>query len=111
MKTNGNMKSQLPKQKPEALCALAPENRPRWRATLSRLWPWTHLHVGDLPWWAQDAIYCDHRVSLSFADRLRVLVSGRLRVRSQTLTENKPGRVETISLAHPLAPAWVEGEK
>ncbi len=95
----------------DALLCSFRDPRAWWQRAISRLWPWTHLHVGDLPPWAQDAIYCDHRVSLSFADRLRVLFSGRLRLRSQTLTEHKPGRVETVSLAHPLAPVWVEGDK
>lgn len=84
------------------------DERPLWKRWLLKIWPWTHQEVGDLPTWAQDAIYCENRVELSFADRLRVLVSGRVRVRSQTLTENKPGRVETVSLAHPLPPSWLE---
>lgn len=84
------------------------DSRPLWRRLLTKIWPWKHQEVGDLPTWAQDAIYCENRVELSFSDRLRVLVSGRVRVRSCTLTENKPGRVETTSIAHPLPPSWIE---
>ena len=84
------------------------DERPLWKRSLLKIWPWKHQEVGDLPPWAQDAIYCENRVELSFADRLRVLVSGRVRVRSCTLTEHKPGRVETVSLAHPLPPYWLE---
>jgi len=75
---------------------------------LLKLWPWHHQYVGKLPDWAKDAIYVENQVSLSFADRLRVLASGRFRVRSQTLTEEKPGRVESSSIAHPLPPSWLE---
>lgn len=88
--------------------ALSLDPRPWWKRTAAKMWPWRHLDVPDLPEWAKDAVFVETRVELSFADRLRVLVSGRIRVRSQTLTENAPARCETTSIAHPLPPSWVD---
>lgn len=88
--------------------AMLKDTRPWWKRVLCRLWPWKHLEVGDLPAWAKDAIYVENRVELSFLDRLRVLVSGRLRVRSRTLTEVPPCRCESTGMAHPLPPTWLE---
>ena len=51
----------------------------------------------DLPQWAADALVVENHVRLGLADRLRVLLAGRLEVRSQTFTEYAPGRVESWS--------------
>lgn len=70
----------------------------------AKLWPWRHLDR-ELPDWAKDEIVCETEIELPLVDRLRVVVSGRMRVRSYTATERLPGRVETQSIAHPIAPA------
>lgn len=108
MKTENELKEKVSSPASPSGACYASDARPRWRRILTKLWPGVHQPVGDLPAWAQDAIYVENRVALSFVDRLRVLLSGRVRVRSQTLTENKPGRVESTSVAHPLPPAWIE---
>ena len=51
----------------------------------------------DLPDWATDGVYVDVNVHLSFRDRLRVLIRGKLTTKSVTFTEHKPGRVESLS--------------
>jgi hypothetical protein len=95
------------KTEPQATCS-APVALPWWKIPLLKIWPWQHQDLADLPPWAKDALYVENRVELSFADRLRVLLSGRLRVRSRTLTENVPGRVVSDSIAHPLPPKWLQ---
>lgn len=78
-----------------------------WRNQFARMWPSQYHNVPDLPTWAKDAIYCETVVDLSFADRIRVLLSGRLCVRSRTLTETRPGRVQSSSLGYPLPPKFL----
>lgn len=89
---------------PLNLCAVAVDPRPMWKRVLSRLWPTHHQPLPELPAWAKDAIVMETVISLSFADRLRVLVSGRVRHRAYTFAENVPGRVESETMAHPLPP-------
>jgi len=89
----------------------APIQLPLWRVLLLKIWPGFHYAPSELPPWSRDAIYADVTVDLSLLDRLRVLLSGRLRVHVQTITENHPGRLETRSGCHPLPPAWLAGLK
>lgn len=74
----------------------------------ARLFPRKHQDIKDLPPWAKEAIYCDAVITLSFVDRLRVLVSGRLRCRTRTITQKKPGRVDSDGFSHPLPPKWMD---
>jgi hypothetical protein len=53
--------------------------------------------MNELPVWATDAVMVETEVHLDWRDRLRVLVRGQLWVKSQTFTEHKPGRVESVS--------------
>lgn len=74
-----------------------------WRERLgAKLFP---RAFADLPmpkdFHAEDVVTCRTAVSLSWRDRLRVLVSGRLWVETRTATEYVVGRSETTSTAYP----------
>lgn len=77
-----------------------------WRDKLRcKLFPATPCYVPDAPDDPpefRDALICRVTVELSFIDRLRVLVSGRLSVETKTITENRIGRHQTASSAYPL---------
>ena len=51
----------------------------------------------ELEAWAEDALYINTRINLTFRDRLRVLFGRTLELRTMTMTEAKPGRVSTWS--------------
>lgn len=84
----------------------AADNRSRLERFLWRLYPqkaveWPKQWRDDM-----DGLYIGTVVQLSFADRLRVLVSGRLRVTTTTVTEGKLGKHHTFSTASPEPPMW-----
>lgn len=106
---NTNPKTQLPTPpEPSCLALSAPDPRPKWKQKLARLWPGRSLPNIDLPKWAKDALYIETEVRLSFPDRLRILVSGRLQVTSRTFTQNVPGRCTSASVAYTLPPLATE---
>lgn len=47
--------------------------------------------------WATDAIHIGTVINLTFRDRLRVLIRGRVSVQTVTYTEHRPGRCQTGS--------------
>lgn len=80
--------------------------RPWWKRLADRCFPSWHGMLPDLPEWAEDGIVIETRVNFSFVDRLRILLTGNLSVKTWTACENFPGRVETQSSAKPTAPNW-----
>jgi len=74
-----------------------------WRDRLRwKLFPVRHLDLPYAPPTHRDVLVCRVTCCLSLADRLRVLISGRLLVETKTVTENIIGRSLTDSLAYPL---------
>ena len=80
--------------------------RPWWKRLADRLFPSWHGMLPDLPEWAKDGIVIETRVNFSFVDRLRILLTGNLSVKTWTACQQPPGRVETQSSAKPTAPNW-----
>lgn len=76
----------------------APDPRPWWKRKVSRFFRW-HSEAPDLPEWAKDGIYTHTSINFSFADRVRILLTGNVSVRSFTACENPPGRLETKTSA------------
>ncbi len=71
-----------------------------WRLFPSQALP-MHPTITGLPEWAQDAINLETTCHLDFADRLRVLITGKLVVKSRTYTAIAPGRVESSAIGYP----------
>jgi hypothetical protein len=59
----------------------------------------------------EDCMVMRHRIELSWLDRLRVLVSGRITVESKTVTEFAVGANKTNSVMYANAPHWLEGDR
>jgi len=59
----------------------------------------------EWPEWAKDALVCDTDVTLSWRDRLRVLIGRRITVTTKTFTQAQIGRNETLSRAC-VTPLW-----
>jgi transposase InsO family protein len=78
---------------------MAPDPTPFWKRHINRLFGPYHPPTPDLPEWATDGVSVDTRVNFSFVDRIRILFSGKVFVRSWTACENPPGRAESTSSA------------
>lgn len=76
----------------------APDPRPAWKRLVSRFFHW-HPYSPDLPEWAKDGITTHVAVNFCWKDRIRILLTGNVSVRTWTACENPPGRVETQSSA------------
>lgn len=59
------------------------------------------------PFNGRDMAITDVTAELSFGDRIRLLVSGRLSVRVRTETENVLGKVHSNSEIHVQPPRWL----
>lgn len=55
-----------------------------------------------------DGLRIETTVELSMADRIRALLTGRLRFCSKTATEHYVGKNETVASFHVLPPKWME---
>lgn len=83
---------------PAATCyALTPH--PLWKRILIRFFIGWHPPMPDLPPWAKDGLITCVSVNFCWRDRLRILLTGNVSVKSYTFCENPPGRVETQSSA------------
>jgi hypothetical protein len=60
----------------------------------------------DFPEWAKDGISNRTTVHLGWADRLKVLLFGRLEVDTFTATEHEVGRTESRGCVHVYRPRW-----
>lgn len=93
-------------QAPSATCEPAP--RPTWRDRLRwKFFPMEVCPLPELPG-SRDCVKIRTVCVLSFADRLRLLASGRLEVICRTCTENEVGETATSSVCYPLAPEFLE---
>ena len=94
------MKTEQPTTPPESASSncYALEPRPWWKRFCSRFFHW-HPLAPELPAWAKDGIVVHTSVNFCWKDRLRILLTGNVSVRTWTACENLPGRVETKSSA------------
>ena len=69
-----------------------PDPRPWWKRKLAQLWPMNHEPLPDLPEWATDGIVVQLKTEFSFLDRLRILLSGRVKYRVLVACEFPPGQ-------------------
>lgn len=80
----------------------------QWRERLGwRLFPAAHADIPDLPG-SKDGIICHVKCELSFWDRLRVLISGRIEVGVKTATEFPVGKTATNSSISVRPPDWLD---
>lgn len=81
----------------------APDSRSRWQRMLARLFPAPPWLVPEQP----HGVTTTTDVVFSWADRLRVLVSGHICVRSVVDVEHDVGRVQrTRTIAYVVAPGY-----
>lgn len=82
-----------------------------WRDKLRcKLFPAQHCDLPEAPASFQDVLVCRVTSELSMLDRLRVLITGRIRVESRTVTENMMGSHRTKSIFSTLPPKWWDRE-
>jgi hypothetical protein len=73
-----------------------------WRERIRfRAFPTRHCELPSAPTTFQDCVVVTTVASLSFVDRLRVLVSGKVTVQTKTVTEHIVGGTATSSVAYP----------
>jgi hypothetical protein len=66
-----------------------------------RWFPSQHCFAPEAPVHYKDALHIEVDCRFSFIDRLRILVCGRVVVKTVTVTENTVGNSVTSSLAYP----------
>lgn len=71
-----------------------------------RLFPARHCDIPDKPG-MRDCVVTRTTADLSFIDRLRVLVSGRIEVQAKTATENVVGAHATNAEFSVRPPSWL----
>lgn len=82
-----------------------------WKDKLRcKLWPPQHCDLPEAPPTHKDVLVCRVTSELSWLDRLRVLVTGRIRVESRTVTEHEIGDHKTKSVFTALPPRWWDRE-
>lgn len=83
-------------------------NRPwTWRDKLRcKLFPPQHCELPEAPATHKDVLVCKVFSELSMIDRLRVLITGRIKVETRTVTENVIGDTKTNSVFSALPPKW-----
>lgn len=81
----------------------AADTRPLWQRLLSRLFPTGRVEIPeDLEGWAPSYMQTHTVCMLDWRDRLRVLVSGKLHVQTNTKTDVSVGRSQSWGAV------WVE---
>jgi hypothetical protein len=87
-----------------AFCS-TPTRRER---VIGRLFPARHVEAA-FPEWAGngDCLYTTATVGLSLVDRVRVLLTGRLAVRTVTTCEFLVGRTVSVSESYVEPPSWL----
>jgi hypothetical protein len=70
----------------------APDTRTRWEKLTNRLFPHKHCFAPEAPSDFKDCIHGEAVTKFSWADRLRILVTGTVVMNWCTVTENKVGR-------------------
>jgi hypothetical protein len=80
-----------------------------WRDRLRRwLFPRELCDAPEAPWACQGYLSTVVDVRLSWADRIKVLISGRLEVVVKTVTDNEISKAISGSVANVKAPGWLE---
>lgn len=69
---------------------------------LLRMFPRNYCELPEAPASYKDVLTCNVTVSLSFVSRLKVLVTGKVRVETKTVCENVIGNYITKSTAYPV---------
>lgn len=72
-----------------------------------RLFPRADQPAKPCPFSGRDMVIVDVAAELSFVDRLRLLVSGRLSIRVRVETENVVGKTDSNSKIHVQPPSWL----
>ena len=88
-----------------------PSTYPWWVRIIWRLYPSQHCELPAAPATHQDVLFTNVLVVLPFVDRLRVLISGKLAVRTKTVTENTVGNCVSSTVSYPLRPMSLEQAK
>lgn len=78
-----------------------PDPVPWYRRLYNRVFPWVPCELPEAPASFQDVIISRAKVNLSFADRLRVLFTGKLEVETRIVTENLVGSTRSKSVTRP----------
>ena len=87
---------------PLALKAL--QRRVRW---LRRLFPFRWCETPYAPPHFEDVIVTQVKIDFGWADRLRLLFSGRALVNTKTATEKRPGEMRSMTVVNVAAPKWL----
>jgi hypothetical protein len=81
---------------------------PQWQETLGhKLFPPQHCFFPEVPN-AKDGFGCNTEVSLSFMDRLRVLLTGKLLVVVKMTCDGEIGNHSTNTCAYPPPPKFLQ---
>lgn len=82
---------------------------PQWQEKIGRkLFPNVHIDFPETKFKAEDGISITTTVMLSWLDRIRTLVSGKLQVTAKTTTENEIGKYVTSSSVSVRPPSWLD---
>lgn len=82
------------------------ETPTRWQRTVRRLFPSRHFPIppdAAAPWMTTRNL-----TVLDWPDRIRILVSGRLRCETRTTTDVPVNRCSSIAVAYVEAPTWMQ---
>lgn len=81
---------------------------PQWQEKLGwKLFPSVYVDSPELPG-MRDVMVSYTHVNLSFLDRIRVLISGKIEVTTKTATENVIGKVSTNCGFSARPPWWLD---
>ena len=106
METNINNTSAPSVALPQPCSALA--YVPQWQENLGwKLFPNSYTEMPEIPD-MRDGLVCGITVTLSWLDRLRILISGKMEVTAKTATENVIGANVTATGVSVRPPAWLD---
>lgn len=89
------------KTEPTSGAYFAPDARPLWKRLLSRLFPMRQPEIPeDLDGWAPSYMQTHVVWHADWSDRLRVLVSGKLHVQTNTKTDVNVARMQSWSTVY-----------
>lgn len=82
------------------VCCSAPDPRTRFQKLRDKLFPSQHCFAPEAPTEFKDCIHGHAVTKLSWADRLRVLLTGVVVTSWRTVTENEVGRTVNATTCH-----------
>jgi hypothetical protein len=68
------------------------------QSLMNRMFPHRHCELPEAPFDSRDVLFCNVVTRLSWLDRVRVLISGTLVVKSVIVTENEVGDSKAASV-------------